>query len=88
MNFRGTLLALIILSIAPVIAAAQAVIQSVSPSQGPIAGGTQVTLIPAYTDAFEAGSYGTIWFTRDKKGGATAMHLGAGRVWDLVFVRR
>jgi len=50
--------------------------------------GTQVTLIPAYTDAFEGGSYGTVWFTRDKKGNATALHLGASRVWDLVFVRR
>jgi len=49
--------------------------------------GTNVTLIPAYTDAFEAGAYGTVWFTRDKKGNVTAMHLGAGRVWDLVFTR-
>ncbi len=47
--------------------------------------GTQVVLIPASVDAFEAGAYGTIWFTRDKKGTATAMHLGASRVWDLVF---
>jgi CubicO group peptidase (beta-lactamase class C family) len=49
--------------------------------------GTQFTLIPAYTDAFEGGAYGTVWFTRDKKGNATALHLGASRVWDLVFVR-
>jgi hypothetical protein len=49
--------------------------------------GTGVTLISAYIDAFEAGAYGTVWFTRDKKGAATALHLGAGRVWDLVFVR-
>jgi CubicO group peptidase (beta-lactamase class C family) len=49
--------------------------------------GTQVTLTPAYADAFDAGSYGTVWFTRDKKGAVTAMHLGAGRVWDLVFTR-
>ena len=49
--------------------------------------GTQFTLTPAYADAFEAGAYGTIWFTRDKKGAVTAMHLGSGRVWDLVFAR-
>ncbi len=49
--------------------------------------GTQFTLVPAYTDAFEAGSYGTVWFSRDKKGKAIAMHLGSGRVWDLVFQR-
>ena len=49
--------------------------------------GTSVTLNPAYADAFEAGAYGTAWFTRDKKGAVTALHLGAGRVWDLVFVR-
>jgi CubicO group peptidase (beta-lactamase class C family) len=49
--------------------------------------GTSITLIPAYTDAFEAGAYGSVWFTRDKKGNVTAMHLGADRVWDLVFVR-
>lgn len=49
--------------------------------------GTSVSLVPAYADAFEAGAYGTVWFTRDKKGNVTAMHLGAGRVWDLVFAR-
>jgi hypothetical protein len=49
--------------------------------------GTSVTLVPAYADAFEAGAYGTVWFTRDKKGNATAMHLGASRVWELVFAR-
>jgi CubicO group peptidase (beta-lactamase class C family) len=47
--------------------------------------GTRVVLVPAYTDAFEGGAYGTFWFTRDKKGRITALHLGAGRVWDLVF---
>ncbi len=49
--------------------------------------GTQFTLTPAYTDAFEGGAYGTIWFTRDKKGNVIALHLGASRVWDLVFSR-
>ncbi len=49
--------------------------------------GTQFTLIPAYGDAFEAGPYGSIWFTRDKSGAVTAMHVGAGRVWELGFAR-
>lgn len=49
--------------------------------------GTSVTLVPAYADAFEAGADGTVWFTRDNKGNATTMHLGASRVWDLVFAR-
>ncbi len=49
--------------------------------------GVSVRLVPAYADAFEAGAYGTVWFTRDKKGSTTAMRLGAARVWDLVFVR-
>ncbi|MHB8838047.1 MAG: serine hydrolase domain-containing protein [Gemmatimonadaceae bacterium] len=49
--------------------------------------GTQFTLIPAYVDAFEGGAYGTVWFTRDKRGVVNAMHLSAGRVWDLAFGR-
>ncbi|MHB1068582.1 MAG: serine hydrolase domain-containing protein [Gemmatimonadaceae bacterium] len=49
--------------------------------------GTQFTLVPAFVDAFEGGNYGSVWFTRDKKGQATEMHLGAGRVWDLSFRR-
>ncbi len=49
--------------------------------------GTSVTLVPAFTDGFEGGSYGTVWFARDKKGNVAAMHLGSGRVWDLVFTR-
>ncbi|MEK6611203.1 MAG: serine hydrolase domain-containing protein [Gemmatimonadota bacterium] len=49
--------------------------------------GTRVVLVPAYADAFEAGAYGTVWFTREKKGAVTAMHLGASRVWNLVFTR-
>jgi hypothetical protein len=49
--------------------------------------GTRVVLVPAYADAFEAGANGTVWFTRDRKGAVTTMHLGAGRVWDLVFAR-
>lgn len=49
--------------------------------------GTQFTLTPAYSDAFENAAYGTVWFTRDKKGAVSAMHLGSGRVWDLAFRR-
>ncbi|MDQ8155093.1 MAG: serine hydrolase [Gemmatimonadota bacterium] len=49
--------------------------------------GTQTVLVPTGVDAFEAGPYGVIWFARDKKGNVTALHVGAGRVWDLVFTR-
>jgi CubicO group peptidase (beta-lactamase class C family) len=49
--------------------------------------GTQFTLIAASPDAFEGGAYGTVWFTRDKKGAVKEMHLGSGRVWDLSFTR-
>jgi len=49
--------------------------------------GRRVTLVPAFPDGFEAGNYGTIWYTRDKKGAVTGMHLGADRAWDLVFAR-
>ncbi len=49
--------------------------------------GTQFTLVPAYPDAFEGGSYGSVWFSRDKRGNAAEMHLGAGRVWKLSFRR-
>ena len=44
MSTRDTLLALIVLLLAPIVAAAQPNIQSINPAQGPIAGGTQVTL--------------------------------------------
>ena len=47
--------------------------------------GTQLTLIAAYPDAFEAGAYGTVWFTRDKKGKVSGLNLGSGRVWELSF---
>ena len=50
--------------------------------------GTQFTLTPAYTDAFEGSAYGNVWFTRDKKGNVNALHLGADRVWDLAFGRK
>jgi CubicO group peptidase (beta-lactamase class C family) len=50
--------------------------------------GTQFALIPAYIDGFEGGAYGTVWFSRDRKGAVNAMHLGAGRVWDLAFGRK
>jgi hypothetical protein len=49
--------------------------------------GTETALVPTGVDAFEAGAYGVIWFTRDKKGAATALHVGSGRVWDLEFKR-
>ncbi len=45
-------------------------------------------LTPSYPDAFTAGGgMGTVWFTRDASGTVRAMHVGAARVWDLVFTR-
>lgn len=46
--------------------------------------GVVLSLRPAYPDAFTVrGS--TVWFTRDRSGRVTAMHVGESRVWDLVF---
>jgi hypothetical protein len=28
-----------------------------------------------------------VWFTRDAKGRVTALHIGGGRMWDLVVPR-
>lgn len=48
----------------------------------------QVTLTPAFPDGFRAGAgLGTVWFTRDSRGGVTQMHSGAARVWDFVLAR-
>jgi len=44
MKTRHMAFALLVLLLEPIIAAAQPLIQSITPSQGPIAGGTQVTL--------------------------------------------
>jgi CubicO group peptidase (beta-lactamase class C family) len=44
-------------------------------------------LRPVYPDAFSArGS--TVWFSRDRAGRVTAMHISESRLWDLVLVRR
>lgn len=48
--------------------------------------GRSVTLAPAYVDGFEAPG-GAVWFTRDRRGRVTAMHVGQGRMWDLVMPR-
>ena len=48
--------------------------------------GSVRTLLPAYRDAFTRGG-STIWFTRDRSGRATAMHVGEARLWDLVLSR-
>jgi CubicO group peptidase (beta-lactamase class C family) len=48
--------------------------------------GVVLYLRPAYPGAFTVqGS--TVWFTRDRAGRATAMHVSESRVWDLVFQR-
>jgi hypothetical protein len=48
--------------------------------------GSTFALAPAYVDGFERPG-GAVWFTRDRRGRVTAMHLGEGRVWDLVMSR-
>lgn len=44
-------------------------------------------LAPAWPDAFTVGGE-TVWFTRDAKGRVTALHIGGGRMWDLVVPRQ
>jgi len=48
---------------------------------------TTIALTPLYTDAFEAGSLGTVIFRRDAGGRATAFSVVQSRVWDLRFAR-
>ena len=48
--------------------------------------GVRTVLRPTWRDAFD-GSGESVWFTRDPKGRVTAMHFGAGRVWDFVSKR-
>lgn len=43
-------------------------------------------LRPVYKDAFNAQGY-TMWFTRDKAGKVADMHVGTGRMRDMLFVR-
>jgi CubicO group peptidase (beta-lactamase class C family) len=51
-------------------------------------GSTRYDLTPVYRDAFTAGGgVGTVWFTRAPGGSVNAMHVGASRLWDLVFQR-
>ncbi|GIW53213.1 MAG: hypothetical protein KatS3mg081_2568 [Gemmatimonadales bacterium] len=48
--------------------------------------GVVLSLQPSYPDAFTVrGS--TVWFSRDRSGRVTAMHVSESRVWDLVFQR-
>lgn len=44
--------------------------------------GSVRTLVPAYRDAFTRGG-STIWFTRDRGGRVTTMHVSEARMWDL-----
>jgi len=47
---------------------------------------TSLALQPLYKDHFQVQGY-VVWFTRDKKGKVNAMHVGAGRMRDMPFVR-
>jgi CubicO group peptidase (beta-lactamase class C family) len=48
--------------------------------------GQTIPMVPTYADGFEAGPT-FVWFTRDRRGRVTAMHVGQGRLWDLVAPR-
>jgi CubicO group peptidase (beta-lactamase class C family) len=48
---------------------------------------TRSALRPTSTDSF-AGFSNRVWFTRDASGRVTALHVGGGRAYDVVFERR
>lgn len=48
--------------------------------------GVERMLTPTFRDAF-ASPGEAVWFTRDRRGRVTAMHLGASRAWDFVLTR-
>src|SRR5687767_5758726 len=48
---------------------------------------TRAVLRPTSTDSF-AGFSQRVWFTRDASGRVTALHVGGGRAYDVVFERR
>jgi hypothetical protein len=47
----------------------------------------RATLRPTSKDSF-AGFSNRVWFTRDASGRVTALHVGGGRAYDVVFERR
>ena len=47
---------------------------------------TRLAMQPLYKDHFEVQGY-VVWFTRDKNGKVTNMHVGASRMRDMRFVR-
>ena len=49
--------------------------------------GSRQLLTPVYQDAFTGGGMGTIWFSRDARGQVDAMHVSAGRMWNLTLPR-
>ncbi len=46
-----------------------------------------VKLTPVYKNGFSDGSGQMVWFDRDSAGKVTGMHIGAGRMRDMPFVR-
>ena len=47
---------------------------------------TSLMMQPLYKDHFDVGGY-VLWFTRDKNGKVTGMHVGTSRMRDMPFVR-
>jgi hypothetical protein len=48
--------------------------------------GRATALAPLYPDGFGRGG-SVVWFTRDRRGRVTTMHVSEGRMWDLEFTR-
>jgi CubicO group peptidase (beta-lactamase class C family) len=49
--------------------------------------GNRILLTPVYPDAFTSQGLGTVWFSRDSRGQVDAMHVSAGRLWDMRIPR-
>ena len=49
--------------------------------------GPRQALTPVYKDAFTAGGFGTVWFSRNARGAVDAVHISAARLWNLTIPR-
>ncbi|HZI26537.1 MAG TPA: serine hydrolase domain-containing protein [Gemmatimonadaceae bacterium] len=49
--------------------------------------GNRILLTPVYPDAFTSPGLGTVWFSRDSRGQVDAMHVSAGRLWNMTIPR-
>lgn len=49
--------------------------------------GVVTALQPIYRDGFDSPELDNVFFTRDRRGRVTALHVAGGRAWDVVFTR-